>query len=159
MIINSDMANIFEFSENFRKYLDSKGLRNTFQRYEIIKEIFRSAQHSTAEEIYSRLRKKNSKIGFATVCRNLKLLCQAGLLEEIKVGNEQTRYEIMSEKSHHDHLICLKCGRFIEVFSEKLEELQNEMAEKEKLQVIRQRLEIYGICIKCRGSQEGRGDI
>ncbi len=149
MIINSIMKDAAKINKNFKKYLSSKGLRRTLQRDIIINEITRSAEHLTADEIYERLKRKNPLIGYATVCRNLKLLCEAEIIEEIKIGNQKTRYELKFENSHHDHLICIKCGKFIEVFSEKIEELQNEMAKREGFRVIRHKLEIYGICSHC----------
>ncbi|MCX7944834.1 MAG: transcriptional repressor [Deltaproteobacteria bacterium] len=149
MIIISVMADKEAISKNFKKYLSSRGLRRTLQRDVIVREIIKSAKHLTADEIFERLRKKNPNIGYATVCRNLKLLYSAGIIDEIKIGNQKTRYELKSEDSHHDHLICVKCGKFIEVFSEKIEELQKEMARKERFIVLRHKLEIYGICKYC----------
>ncbi len=156
MILNSNMKRHTELNITFRKYISSKGMRNTSQREEIIKEIVSGAGHSTAEDIYNRLRAKNPKIGFATVYRNLKLLCDAGFLEEIKIGNEKARYELKLENSHHDHLICVKCGSFIEFYSKEIEELQKDIAEREGFKVLRHKLEIYGICREC-SLGEGRG--
>jgi Fur family ferric uptake transcriptional regulator len=149
MIINSIMGKLNLVKDNFKKFISDRGLRNTTQRDEIIEEIVNCGEHTTAEQIYEHLKKKNPKIGFATICRNLRLLCEAGLLDEIKIGNQKTRYELKSDNSHHDHLICLKCGKFIEVFSEKLEKLQSQMARKEGFKVLKHKLEIYGICKDC----------
>ena len=134
---------------DFKRFITERGLRNTSQRDEILNEIINCGKHTTAEGIYEHLKRKNPTIGFATVCRNLRLMCEAGILNEIKIGNQKTRYELMNGGSHHDHLICMKCGAFIEVFSEKIEELQNEMAKKEGFKVLKHKLEIYGICKDC----------
>ncbi len=150
------MANTRNINKDFDKYLSSKGLRKTTQRDRIINEIIISEKHLTADEIYNRLKNKDSSIGFATVCRNLKLLCDAEIIQEIKIGNQKTRYELVSEDSHHDHLICIKCGKFIEVYSKKIEALQFEMAEKKGFKVIRHKLEIYGICRECNKEGEER---
>lgn len=155
MIINSIMKDANEINKNFEQYLNSKGLRKTSQRDVIINEISQSVEHLTADEIYERLKKKNPSLGYATVCRNLKLLCDAGILQEIKIGNQKTKYELKLEDSHHDHLICIKCGRFIEFFSEKIEELQNEIAKREEFKTLKHKLELYGICKYC-ANKRGR---
>lgn len=136
--------------EIFRTYLGEKGLRNTRQR-EVILEAFLSAdKHITIEELFNRIKKKNPEIGYATVHRNLSLFCECGLADEIKLGKQKTRYEQKFGHGHHDHLICLKCGRFIEVNDEKIEHLQDKLAESNDFIPLRHKLEIYGTCKKCR---------
>jgi Fur family ferric uptake transcriptional regulator len=127
-----------------------KGLRSTRQR-EVIVDAFLSAhKHITVEELFNIIKDKNPEIGYATVHRNLSLMCECGLAEEIKIGNQKARYEQKYGQSHHDHLICLKCGSFTEVNDEKIERLQDKLAEANDFLPKRHKLEIYGICRKCR---------
>ena len=69
----------------FDSYIRKKGLRNTGQREAILKEFFSAIGHITVDDLYDSLRKKNPDIGYATVHRNLKLMCECGLADEIKI--------------------------------------------------------------------------
>ena len=134
----------------FRNYIKEKGLRNTRQREEILDAFFSAEKHITVEKLFSEIRTKNPDIGYATVHRNLVLLRECGLAEEIKIGKQKARYEIKFGQKHHDHLICLKCGRFIEVNDSKIERLQDKLAAVNDFIPVRHKLEIYGICKECR---------
>jgi Fur family ferric uptake transcriptional regulator len=134
----------------FRSYIREKGLRNTRQREEILDAFFSAEKHITVEKLFAVIRTKNPGIGYATVHRNLCLLCECGLADEIKIGNQKTRYEPKFGQKHHDHLICLKCGRFIEVNDSKIEKLQEKLTEANGFIPVRHKLEIYGICKECK---------
>jgi Fur family ferric uptake transcriptional regulator len=96
------------------------------------------------------MKKTVPEIGYATVHRNLSLLCACGLADEIKIGKQKARYEPKFGHEHHDHLICTKCGRFIEVNDPKIESLQEKLAEANDFLPVRHKLEIYGTCKKCK---------
>jgi Fur family ferric uptake transcriptional regulator len=134
----------------FRSYIREKGLRNTRQREEILDAFFSADKHITVEELFNAIKMKNPGIGYATVHRNLSLLCECGLADEIKIGTQKARYEPKFGHQHHDHLICLKCGRFIEVNDDKIEKLQDRLAEANDFTPVKHKLEIYGMCKKCR---------
>lgn len=139
-----------EARKRFYEYIKKQGLRNTRQREEILDAFLSSGGHITLDEIFERVKKKDSSIGYATVHRNLALLLDSGLAEEIKVGKGKTRYEQMHMRKHHDHLICLRCGRFIEVMDENIERLQDKLARDNDFEPVRHKLEIYGYCKDCR---------
>lgn len=136
--------------KRFFEYIKKQGLRYTKQREEILDAFLSSGGHITADEIFEKVKKKDSSIGYATVHRNLSLLLDSGLAEEIKVGRGKTRYEQMHMRRHHDHLICLRCGKFIEVMDENIERLQDKLAEDNDFVPLRHKLEIYGYCKDCR---------
>lgn len=136
--------------ESFSEYLRRKELRQTRQREIILDAFLAGGRHITAEELYNKVREQNPEIGFATVHRNLKLMCDSGIAEEIKIGTQKARYEQACGKEHHDHLICVKCGKFIEVNDERLERLQDKLAEAQDFTPLRHKLEIYGFCRECR---------
>lgn len=136
--------------KRFFEYIKKQGLRYTKQREEILDAFLSSGGHITADEIFEKVKKKDSSIGYATVHRNLSLLLDSGLAEEIKVGKGKTRYEQMHMRRHHDHLICLRCGKFIEVMDENIERLQDKLAEDNDFVPLRHKLEIYGYCKDCR---------
>lgn len=132
----------------FFKYIKKKNLRNTSQREKVLETFLSSEKHITADDLYSAVKKKDPKIGYATVHRNLKLMYECGLADEIKVGNKKARYE--QKAVHHDHLICLKCGKFIEVMDLRIEELQDRLAKANEFVSLRHKLEIYGFCKECK---------
>lgn len=134
----------------FRNYIREKGLRNTRQREEILNAFLSSEKHITVEDLFSVIKVKNPEIGYATVHRNLSLLRECGLADEIKIGKQKARYEPKFGQKHHDHLICVKCGRFIEVYDTKIEKLQDKLAEANDFIPVRHKLEIYGICKQCK---------
>jgi Fur family ferric uptake transcriptional regulator len=136
--------------EIFANYLIKKGLRNTSQREDILAAFFSAGKHITVDELFSQIKIKNPAIGYATVHRNLNLLCECGLADEIKIGRQKARYEPKFGQEHHDHLICLRCGKFIEVSDRKIEKLQDKLAEANDFTPIKHKLEIFGICKECK---------
>lgn len=139
-----------EAKETFSAYVKKKGLRATKQRDAIVDAFLSAGKHITIDDLYNSIRRSHPEIGYATVHRNLRLMCESGLAEEIKIGNKKARYEQKLGQEHHDHLICLRCGRFIEVNDEKIEKLQEKLAEANGFIPVRHKLEIYGICRNCR---------
>ena len=134
----------------FGDYVKHKGLRNTSQREEILAAFLSARKHITAEELLGIVKEKDPRIGYATVHRNLALFVKSGIAEEIKIGTQKTRYEAKIGQAHHDHLVCEMCGRFIEVNDDKIERLQQKLAEAHDFIPSRHKLEIYGVCKDCR---------
>jgi len=139
-----------EAKEAFLAYIRGKGLRNTRQREDILEAFLSSGGHITVDDLYNKLKKNYPSIGYATVHRNMNLVLESGLAGEIKVGRGKTRYEQIYGHEHHDHLICVKCGRFMEVHDETIEKLQDNLAEANDFKPLKHKLEIYGLCRKCR---------
>jgi len=134
----------------FSDCLNRKRLRNTVQRDTVLNCFLAAGRHITVDDLYDEIRKISPEIGIATVHRTLKLLCEIGIAEEIKIGNEKTRYEQNVGRPHHDHLICTKCLEFTEVHDERIEKLQDKLAEANGFIPARRKLEIYGLCKKCK---------
>ncbi len=128
--------------ESFSAYLKKKGLRSTRQREDIIDAFLNADRRITAEDLCSILQKKFPGIGYATVHRNLKLMCECGLSGEIKIGEQKHGHE------HHAHLLCTKCDRFIEVKNEQIERFSDELAKANDFPPLRHKQEIYGLCSK-----------
>ena len=135
--------------EIFAIHIRDKGLRQTRQRDAIIEAFLSAGRHITASELHEHISRQHPEIGFATVQRNLNLFCESGIAEEIKIGRQKTRYEQKIGHEHHDHLICTKCGTFIEVSDPKIEKLQEKLAAANGFRPLRHKLEIYGLCRKC----------
>ncbi len=134
----------------FRDYILQKGLKSTRQRDIILDAFLSSDRHMSIEELYLKVRAKHPNIGYATVYRTLKLFAESGLAREIQFGDGQTRYEHVNEGEHHDHLVCTRCGAIAEFANEAIEKLQDEVASSHGFLIETHKLELYGICGKCR---------
>lgn len=130
-----------------RNYLDMRDLRLTGQRKLILDAFLRAGCHLTIEELYKRAREICPNIGMATVYRTVKLLCECGLASGFKHADGACRYELGHE--FHEHLICVKCGRLVEVTDPEIQELQNRTARKNVFKILHSRLELYGLCREC----------
>jgi len=136
------------------RYLEDHSLKHTKQREAILEVFLEASGHVTSEDIYSRVREQHPSIGYTTVYRTMKLLCEAGLAQERHFDDGIARYEI--EHEHHDHLVCTKCGRVIEFECAMIEATQNEIADRYRFRVLRHRHELYGHCEDCREDATGR---
>jgi Fur family ferric uptake transcriptional regulator len=134
--------------EVLARYLEQHNLKHTKQRDLILEAFLQSERHATSDEIYQTVRAEHPNIGYTTVYRTMKLLCDAGLAEEHHFDDGVTRYEIDNE--HHDHLVCVRCGKIIEFECRAIEQAQLEIAEEHKFHVLRHRHELYGHCRACR---------
>lgn len=136
--------------DKFREFMLAQGLKSTRQRETILDEFLRVGSHISTEELYLRLRRKNPRIGYATVHRTLKLFAECGIAEQRHFGDGQARYEASDLDEHHDHLICVTCGRIVEFEDPRIERLQEEVARQHGFSIERHRLELYGCCESCR---------
>jgi Fur family ferric uptake transcriptional regulator len=136
--------------KQFQDFIAEKGLKSTRQRDLILECFLTSDCHLSTEDLYMKVRAKNPSIGFATVYRTLKLFAESGIAREIHFGDGQSRYEHVAEGEHHDHLVCTRCGAIQEFQNEAIEKLQQEVAEQFGFQVETHKMELYGICSKCR---------
>ena len=138
------------------EYLKSKNRKQSKQRAEILELFLKSPRHLTANELYIQVQKHNPAIGFATVYRTLKLLCESGLCREMALEDGVTRYERQQGYEHHDHLVCTKCGKVVEVVDQTIESHQGRLFKKYGFHPQRHRMELYGICKDCfKGEKAG----
>lgn len=140
----------------FADYARAHGLKSTQQRDTIVDIFLRSTGHISIEDLLAKVRKKNPRVGYATVYRTLKLLTESGVAAARQFGDGQTRFEVMGDEPHHDHLICLKCGLILEFENDKIEKLQDDMAQRlGNFRLVKHKLELYGLCPKAAGEAEG----
>ncbi len=140
--------------ETFREWLHERGLKTTSQRDDIARAFLQSDRHISVEELYSEVKKVNSRVGYATVYRTLRLLKECGLAVERHFNDGEARFEAAEEELRpHDHFICERCSRILEFASSEIAALDERIAKKLGAVVTRHRLELYGICRECR---EGR---
>lgn len=135
----------------FADFIAQHGLKNTPQRRTIVDVFFKADDHLSTEELYDKVRAVDSSIGQATVYRTLKLLCEARLAREMHFGDGTARYEAVLDDTHHDHLICVSCGKNLEVVDEAIERLQEDLAARHGFVLTSHRMYLYGVCGDCKG--------
>ena len=138
----------------FKQYLKEKGLLYSKQREQILKTFMKARSHLAIDDLYNAVRKKNPRIGLATVYRTMRVICDCGLAEEVDFGDGVKRFEHKYQHRHHHHLICLKCGRVIEVRSNQIESLQKKLAKQHNFAPTRDTMKIFGICSKCKRNEK-----
>lgn len=132
--------------------LKSSGLKATVPRLKIL-ELFhradeaKTSRHLTAEDVYRLLITDSMDIGLATVYRVLTQFEQAGLLKRHHFDSGKSIFEL-NEGSHHDHLVCLQCGRVEEFYDPEIEARQAKVAEQRGFEVSDHALYLYVDCIK-----------
>ena len=139
--------------------LKSTGLKATLPRLKILEVFQRGAQrHMTAEDVFRVLLEERSDIGLATVYRVLMQFEQAGLLTRSNFESGKAVYEL-NEGQHHDHMVCIDCGRVEEFFDEEIERRQHAIAQAKGFQLQDHALSLYASCIKenCPHRRAGQG--
>lgn len=128
--------------------LRSTGLKVTVPRMKIL-DLFHASpdRHLTAEDIYRKLLGEHSDIGLATVYRVLTQFEQAGLLMRHHFEGNKAVYEL-NEGGHHDHLVCMQCGRVEEFFDADIEKRQARVAKERGFSIRDHQLHIYADCVK-----------
>ena len=131
--------------------LKSSGLKATVPRLKIldlfVKNEANQGRHMTAEDVYRHLIAEDMDIGLATVYRVLTQFEQAGLLQRHYFDSGKAVFEL-NEGSHHDHLVCLQCGKVEEFFDPQIEERQNIVAREHGFVVSDHALYLYANCVK-----------
>lgn len=135
-----------------REFLKTKGFKMTPQRELIFRAFFEMDKHVSVDELFGRVREKDTTIGYATVWRNLKLICKVGLAEEVNLGDGITRYDRVTD-APHGHLFCLGCKSLIEFEADKILDFLTLTASKHDFTTENVRVEIQGYCAACRASQ------
>jgi Fur family ferric uptake transcriptional regulator len=128
--------------------LKSMGLKATFPRLKIL-ELFEKAEirHLTADDVHRLLLSENMDIGLATVYRVLTQFEQAGLLERHHFESGKAVFET-KVGHHHDHLVCIDCGRVEEFFDEEIERRQKKIAKERGFAIHEHALYLYAECVK-----------
>jgi Fur family transcriptional regulator, ferric uptake regulator len=128
--------------------LKSTGLKATAPRLKILEVFQRGGQrHMTAEDVFKVLLQDHSDIGLATVYRVLTQFEQAGILSRSHFESGKAVYEL-NEGTHHDHMVCLDCGRVEEFFDAEIEKRQKSIAQARGFELQDHALALYAACTK-----------
>jgi Fur family ferric uptake transcriptional regulator len=153
MNCNNLSISVAEAARVFREYLHEEGLRCTEQRLDVLRAAWAAAGHFSAGELHAML---GAEVSRATVYRTLDCLVRAGLLREVLQGRERTYYEPCARRGHHDHMLCVACGKVIEFCDERIERLQDAMCREKGFRPIDHRMGIRGVCRECRGKEDAQ---
>lgn len=128
--------------------LKSTGLKATLPRLKIL-EIFQKGgqRHMTAEDVFRLLLQERSDVGLATVYRVLAQFEQAEILTRSHFESGRAVYEL-NEGQHHDHLVCLDCGRVEEFFDVEIEQRQQAVAKAKGFEIADHALSLYARCLR-----------
>ena len=138
-----------EAEKIFSDFLEKKDLKLTSQRRIILHQAIHARGHFSAEQLLDFSKKLDRTISKATVYRTLVLLKESGILEEQDFGDGKKLYERAQGRTHHDHLICIRCGDIIEFENQKIEDLQNSEAAKHRFKIVYHSLKLFGFCAAC----------
>ena len=128
--------------------LKSTGLKATIPRLKILEVFQRSSQrHMSAEDVFKVLLLENSDVGLATVYRVLTQFEQASILSRSQFEGGKSVYEL-NEGQHHDHLVCLDCGKVEEFYDPEIENRQQAVAQAKGFTITEHALSLYARCNK-----------
>ena len=129
--------------------LKKAGLKVTVPRMKILQLLEQATDpHMSAESVYNSLKEANEDVGLATVYRVLTQFESAGIVIRHNFSDDHAVFEL-NQKSHHDHLVCVKCGKVKEFVDEVIEQRQQAIAERANFEMTDHNLNIYGICEAC----------
>ncbi len=133
--------------------LKDAGLKITAPRVKIFQILENSAiRHMTAEDVYRQLIANDEDIGLATVYRVLTQFESAGLVKRQNFEEGRSVFEL-ANADHHDHLLCVKCGRVEEFNDAEIEALQRKVARKLGFELTDHNLNMFGLCPDCKADK------
>lgn len=145
-------AKLEQWKQQLRDYLTAQSLKYTEQRWSIAEQILTATGHLDAQGIVAHVKKTYPNIGVATVYRNIKVLCDAGILQESHQNRQGViLYELLHE-THHDHITCLDCGEIFEFENSEIEQLQVQVAQNMDFIIAGHRHVIHAHCAYLKDS-------
>ena len=128
--------------------LKSSGLKATLPRIKVLEMFQKTMQrHMSAEDVYKMLLIEGADVGLATVYRVLMQFEQAGILSRNHFESGKAVFEL-NEGTHHDHLVCIDCGRVEEFFDAEIEKRQRSIAQTRGFELQDHALALYAVCTK-----------
>jgi Fur family transcriptional regulator, ferric uptake regulator len=137
--------------------LRTAGKRITPQRRLVVDILSQAQEHLDAKDIYERGRRQDARLSLATVYRTLTVLKETGVVRELHLDDEHHHYEL-DDQDKHSHLVCLMCGRVIEVDSTDFAEAATAVGEIHGFEVASAQVELTGYCAECRQPKGQRID-
>jgi Fur family ferric uptake transcriptional regulator len=136
--------------KRFELFLRTRSLKLTSQRRRIFDRSFATHEHFSAEQLYRWLAAEpGARVSRATVYRTLALLVEGHFVQALDTGRGELLYEHVLGHPHHDHMVCLECGRIEEFHDDRIEELQAEACRKKGFQLVGHEHRLKGFCRAC----------
>src|SRR5512143_2598734 len=145
-----------EITERFRAFLATRKLRMTGEREELLAAIFHAPRHFEAEDLIRTLKQRDGRVSRATVYRTLSLLEECGILRKSLFGHNRHFFESVVGRRHHDHLVCIRCGKIQEFEEPRIESIQEEITRQHDFRIIDHVHEIFGVCAPCAAKEESQ---
>jgi Fur family ferric uptake transcriptional regulator len=136
-----------------RQHLIRMGLKQSAQRDTVLQVFLGVRDHISTEELHRLVENQDSKIGFTTVYRALKLFTECGLASEVSFRDGISRYEQLLNRRSHHHMVCTSCGESVEFFAPEIEAVQQAVGRKFHYAATSHTFQIYGLCRKCQSRQ------
>ena len=130
--------------------LKEKGLKFTFERKQILDEVMHVKEHFDADTLYERFKGKGLRISRDTVYRTIPFLLESGVIQKSVGAGKREFYERTPAKGHHDHMMCVDCGKFIEFTCDEIEALQEKVCLEHGFKLKFHDHRLYGYCKTCR---------
>lgn len=134
----------------FEAFLRRKGLKMTQPRRKVAERIFGANGHLSAEDLVDWARQHHRGFSKASVYRTLALLAEGHLVDQHDFGQGRAFYERTLGRTHHDHLICVRCKRITEFTSDGIERLQDRIIRSYGFEMLYHSHKIFGLCQHCR---------
>jgi len=134
---------------NFRAFLESRGLKLTDERKRVWKAVSARSGHFDADTLLYELRRGGSPVSRGTVYRSIPLLVEAGILRPVAFTERHAHYERVLPARHHEHLICLRCGRILEFHQLRLEKELARACRVNRFYPVGHKVEVTGYCAAC----------
>ena len=134
----------------FQDLLEEQGLKYTYERRTIFEEVSHFSEHFDADSLYERFKQKGLRISRDTVYRTIPLLLESGVIQKSVGEGKREFFERISQKGHHDHMVCIRCSKFIEFTCDEIEELQEKIAKKHQFRLTFHDHRLFGICKDCQ---------
>ncbi len=142
----------------FADFLKTRSLKLTTQRRRIFDRAFATHEHFSAEELYAWLSAEpGDAVSRATVYRTLGLLVEGNFMRSLDAGRDELVYEHILGHAHHDHMVCLDCGRIEEFADPRIEAAQMEACERKGWELVNHDLRLMGYCKSCRKKRAASG--
>lgn len=137
-------------ANSFKAFLEKKGLKYTRERECVYEKVKSLPDHFDGERLYEILKKDNRDIARGTVFRTIPLLLESGVIQ-ISVGKGKGEFfERSNSKSHHDHIICVSCGKVIEYHCEEIEKFQQKVCKTYDAELLFHDHKLFVHCSRCR---------
>lgn len=135
--------------KKFGELLKEKALRFTRERKELFHEVMKLSRHFDTEELFEIAKKRGLRVSRDTVFRTMPLLLECGVIQKSVGDGRKEYFERVGIKGHHDHMVCVQCGKIIEFVSEPIERFQTKLCDDYGFELLFHDHRLFGYCSLC----------